>query len=77
MYCPYCDGPVVGEKKVVIVVGTGPAHQHCHEEMLLTQRIFNGMNLTNLHSDGLHLLKEMVLTEINSRNQDLQAVEFF
>lgn len=77
MYCPYCDGPVVGEKKVVIVVGTGPAHQFCHDKMLLTQRIFNGMNLTDLHMEGLHLLKEMVLTEINSRNQELEAVELF
>jgi len=77
MYCPYCDGPVVGEKQVVIVVGSGPAHSLCHERAMLSQRIFEGVQLPNLSVDKLMELQEMVRVELNSRDAASTEVELF
>ena len=78
MYCPYCSKSVVGESNVVIVVGGGPAHRHCHDREVIGQRIFAGMNLPTLSDQQLLELSDMVKMELNSRDESQEdAIELF
>ncbi|MGR6872618.1 hypothetical protein ACU6U9_10000 [Pseudomonas sp. HK3] len=77
MRCPYCKKSVVGEKNVEILTGIGPAHRLCYEQTILSQRIFEGLNLPRLSDDKLCELQEMLLTEINSRSHVSDDVELF
>lgn len=77
MRCPYCEKSVVGEKKVKILVGEGPVHEYCYEQNVLSQRVFEGLNLPNLSDLKLNELHEMLLSEINSRNRVADDIELF
>lgn len=78
MRCDYCEKPVVGDKRVVILVGKGPVHTYCYEHDMLSKREFKGITLKSLTLSELHDLKEMTCIEINSRqNNDDDSVELF
>ncbi len=79
MRCCYCDGNVVGQKDVVMVVCEGPAHRACHDRYMLTRRQFGSLNLQHLDDHLLNELKELVLTEVNARQkQDVEDdIELF
>lgn len=69
MRCPYCSGSVVGDSDIVVLVGEGPAHRKCYERDVLGQRVFRGLHLPTLELNELYELKEMLLTELNAREQ--------
>ena len=68
MRCTYCNGNVVGDPDVVVLVGEGPAHRSCYERHTVTSRVFGELNIQTLDNQSLVELKEMVLTELNSRH---------
>lgn len=78
MRCPFCRKNVIGERNIVVVAGEGPAHKLCYEREVVGQRVFGGIHLPSLNMNQLNELKEMLLTEINSRHiDDDDAVELF
>lgn len=78
MKCPYCQKNVIGEKKIVVVVGEGPAHAVCHERAIISQRVFGGLNLPLLNDEQLAELSDMVKMEQNSRDESQEdAIELF
>lgn len=77
MRCPYCSQTVVGHSNVVILVGEGPAHKKCYEQSVLGQRTFRGLHLPTLELTELHELKEMLLTELNARENKDADIELF
>ena len=77
MKCPYCQKNVIGEKKIVVVVGEGPAHAVCHERAIVSQRVFGGLNLPLLNDEQLAELSEMVKMEQNSRQPEEDVIELF
>lgn len=79
MRCPFCEKSVIGEKDVVVIVGEGPAHRHCYERDMVNQRSFAGLYMPSLSDVQLNELKDLVLMELNSREQEEthEAVELF
>ncbi len=77
MRCPYCRQTVVGEKQVKIIAGEGPAHVRCYEQSVMSQRHFSGLELPKLSDEMLYELREMLLSEINSRSPSAQEIELF
>lgn len=67
MRCCYCGVPVAGVRDITIVRGEGPAHSACHHRVLASRRIFQHIELSRLSDEELLELREMVLTEANSR----------
>lgn len=67
MRCCYCERPVVGIRDVTIVPASGPAHAGCHHRALASRRVFKTIELARLTDAELTELREMVLTELNSR----------
>lgn len=67
MRCCYCNHPVVGNPDVTIVPSSGPAHAGCHHRALASRRVFKNIELARLTDAELLELREMVLTEANSR----------
>jgi len=78
MRCPFCAKSVVGEPEIVVIAGEGPAHRQCYERDVLGQRVFRGLHLPSLALEELYELKEMLLTELNAREQsDDDGIELF
>ena len=77
MRCPYCRKSVVGVKEVKILAGEGPVHLSCYERSVMSQRIFEGLDLPKLSDDSLFELREMLLSEINSRSASADEIELF
>lgn len=78
MRCPYCSKSVIGQKDIVVIAGEGPAHRSCYEREVLGQRVFRGLHLPTLDLNELYELKEMLLTELNAREQsEDDGIELF
>jgi len=78
MRCPFCSKSVVGESNIVVIAGEGPAHKLCYEREVIGQRVFGGLHLPSLTLSDLNELKEMLLTELNAReNGSDDSVELF
>lgn len=77
MRCPYCSKSVVGHSDIVILVGEGPAHKKCYEQSVLGQRVFQGLHLPTMELSELYELKEMLLTELNARENKDNQIELF
>ncbi len=79
MRCHYCLNRVVGKPNIVILKGIGPAHYQCYENNRVHSRVFGDLDLQTLNDDALNELKEMVLSECNSRKlmTEEEAVELF
>lgn len=79
MRCCYCGVPVVGVRDITIVRGEGPAHSVCHHRVLASRRIFQHIELSRLSDADLLELREMVLTEANSRQAEngIASLELF
>ncbi len=69
MRCPYCKGSVVGDSKIVIIVGEGPAHASCHESHIISERTYKGVNFSSMNIEDLNEMKEMLLIELNARGR--------
>ena len=77
MRCPFCRENVVGKKSIVIVAGEGPAHKHCYERHAYQSRRFANIDLQKLEDTKLFELKDLVLMEINSRQEQESEIELF
>ena len=77
MNCIFCDKPVFGTAGVT-VPGVGPAHQHCFQADQALKRTFQSLDITTLTDSELTELKDLVLSEENSRNmQGDDDIELF
>jgi len=69
MNCLYCNKPVFGADGIT-VPGEGPAHQKCYQAHQALQRTFQSLDISKLSDDELTDLMDLVLAEVNTRNQD-------
>ena len=77
MRCPYCSKSVVGDLNIVVIAGEGPAHRQCYEREVIGQRVFGNLHLPSMKLEDLHELKEMLLTELNARENKEDDIELF
>lgn len=71
MRCLFCDKKMLIEGSQVgtpiTLPGRGIAHSLCAEKDLIERRVFGSIQLATLPQSDLYELRELVLTEINSR----------
>ena len=78
MRCPFCSKSVVGDLNIVVIAGEGPAHKQCYEREVIGQRVFGSLHLPSLKMEELIEMKEMLLTELNAREQpEEDGIELF
>lgn len=77
MRCIYCGQNVVGSGNAVTIQGGAPAHAHCYQFELMSQRIFRHLKLTSLTDLELGELHDLVKLEVNSRDKTADEVELF
>jgi len=68
---------MIGSSDPITINGGAPAHSHCHQFELMSQRIFKNIQLTTLSNKELDELNELVLLELNSRNKINDSVDLF
>ncbi len=78
MKCVYCDKPVFGENGMSIA-SLGVAHQQCFQADQALCRTFQNLDIRALNDQELVKLKDLVLSEQNSRKSDgeFEDVELF
>jgi hypothetical protein len=78
MKCIYCDKAVFGHGGLT-VPNEGPAHSPCFQANQALKRTFQTLDISELNDQELFELKELVITEENSRNRegDSDDVELF
>ena len=69
MKCIYCDKAVFGHSGLT-VPSEGPAHSQCYQANQALKRTFQSLDITQLNDQELFELKELVITEENSRKRD-------
>lgn len=70
MRCEFCNQKLVGHPQVVSIPGQGLAHPHCYTTAQFNRRVFEGVDIAALDDERLSLLRELVVTEVNSRQRD-------
>lgn len=68
MKCIYCDKVVFGNSGIT-VPSEGPAHSQCFQANQALKRTFQSLDISQLNDQELFELKELVITEENSRNR--------
>jgi len=79
MKCIYCDKDVFGHNGMT-VPSLGAAHSQCFQADQALRRTFQNLEITQLNDIELQDLKELVLSEENSRRRNEagdDAVELF
>ena len=77
MNCIYCGKLVYGENGMN-VPNLGVAHQQCFQAYQTLKRTFQNLDITALNDQELVELKDLVLTELNSRQRDsIGDIELF
>lgn len=75
MRCLFCNKPVFGNDGLSLP-GRGVSHKNCFQVHEAIKRTFKGLNITTLNDAELLDLKNLVLSEENSRNGE-NDVELF
>ena len=75
--CVFCGASVIGSGAAVTIEGGAPAHAHCYQYELMSQRIFKHLKLTDLSDGELTELQDLVKLEVNSRSDAADEVELF
>jgi len=78
MKCIICNKPVYG-KQGMTAVGLGAIHKKCFPGHSLDNRVFQSLDISALDDADFVELKEMVLAEINARENVNQqtSIELF
>ena len=79
MNCLFCNKTVVGQSPIT-VPGEGFAHRHCFQAHQALKRTFQTLDISQLTDSELAELKEMIISEENSRQrpeEDGGDVELF
>ena len=77
MKCIYCDKAVFGHGGLT-VPSQGPAHTPCYQANQALKRTFQSLDITQLIDQELFELKELVITEENSRKrEEYEDIELF
>lgn len=81
MKCEYCGESIFKHNSrsgtPITVAGVGIAHLRCAETAVFSKREFKNISLNALSLEELRELKEMLLQELNSRDGNGNAFEFF
>ncbi len=68
MKCLFCNKDVFGNNGMT-VPGKGAAHQQCYQADQALKRTFQHLDITELNDHELFELKELVLSEENTRKR--------